>query len=185
MSDLEHSAGPSAKAGRTREAPSVARRALDGLVHLRGSPEDIARGAAVGLFVAFTPTMGAQMVIAAAIATAFGASRPTALVPVWITNPATMLPIYLFTYRVGGWFMVGPAEENVSGRLGESVATIVATDFWRLDLHALALAGVGWQVFAVLAVGGFVVGSVAAAVGYVVVANAVRLGRRRRHHPVE
>jgi hypothetical protein len=84
------------------------------LVGLRGSPEAIARGLAIGLFVAFTPTIGVQLILAAALATLLGASRAAALVPVWITNPVTIPPIYGFTYMVGSWFFPGPPANRMA-----------------------------------------------------------------------
>lgn len=149
---------------------------LGPLLRLRGSPECIASGVAIGAFVAFTPTLGAQMLLAAALATAAGASRPAALVPVWITNPATIVPIYAFTYRVGGAMLPGPAAEGVASRLADAVGVLKEVDPWRLDLHFAAFAGVGTQVFVILAVGGLVVGVLAAAISYLIALRLIRIG---------
>jgi len=64
-------------------------------------PFAIAFGASIGTFIAFTPTLGVQTLLAIFGATLFGVSRPAAVIPVWISNPLTMGPIFAFTYWVG------------------------------------------------------------------------------------
>ncbi|WP_432798399.1 DUF2062 domain-containing protein [Poriferisphaera sp. WC338] len=71
------------------------------LVKLRATPHDVAMGSSIGVFVAFTPTIGLQMVIAGVLATLMRTSRPAAIIPVWISNPVTMGPIFAITYWVG------------------------------------------------------------------------------------
>jgi len=71
------------------------------ILRARGSPEAIAFGLAIGIFIGFMPLYGVQMVIAGLLATALGASRIPAMVAVWVTNPLTAIPIYGFCYRVG------------------------------------------------------------------------------------
>ena len=71
------------------------------ILHARGTPEAVALGVAIGVFVAMTPTMGVQMIIAAFIATLVGASRVPAMVMVYISNPLTFVPLYGLCYKVG------------------------------------------------------------------------------------
>jgi uncharacterized protein (DUF2062 family) len=151
------------------------------LIRLRGSPEEIARGAAIGAFIAFTPTLGIQMILAAAVATWLGASRPAALLPVWISNPATAFPLYAFTYSVGKRFLPGPSAEAAAPRLAVALEQAGEAPLWRLDLYLAALSEVGWEVFGVLLVGGFVAGVVAAGLCYIGVVKLVRDGRHRLH----
>ena len=56
------------------------------LARSTGTSHAIAMGAGIGMFVAMTPTMGFQMIIAAVIATLFRANRVTAILPVWISK---------------------------------------------------------------------------------------------------
>lgn len=58
-------------------------------------------GAAVGLFVAFTPTFPFQMLLAAAGAIWFRVNLPLAVTACWITNPLTAVPIYMSAWRLG------------------------------------------------------------------------------------
>ncbi len=83
------------------------------LVKLRRSPQAIAGGFALGTFVAFTPTMGIQFFIAMILATLLNMNRPAAFVMIWITNIATVAPIYTFNYWVGSIFWEGPSVNEV------------------------------------------------------------------------
>ena len=71
------------------------------LLRARGSPEAIAFGFAIGLFIGFMPLYGVQILLAGVLATALGASRIPAIAAVWVTNPLTAIPVYGFCYRVG------------------------------------------------------------------------------------
>ena len=82
----------------------------------------IARGLALGCFLALTPTMGAQIILAAAAAFFLRVNIPVALAATLITNPLTAPFIYAAEYRLGVW-LVGvsePAEwEGFAGGLRE------------------------------------------------------------------
>lgn len=62
-------------------------------------------GLALGLFVAFMPTIGIQMVLAAFGAICFKVNLPIALAACWVTNPLTALPIYLAEWRLGRYLL--------------------------------------------------------------------------------
>jgi uncharacterized protein len=64
----------------------------------------VARGVAVGLFVAFIP-LPMQMLIAAVLAAWFKANIPIAMAMTWITNPLTFIPINYSIYRLGKWLL--------------------------------------------------------------------------------
>jgi len=66
-----------------------------------GTPKSIARGGALGVFVAFTPTIGAQMTISALIALPFRANPVMAAAQAWWTNPVTIPPVFYFEYWLG------------------------------------------------------------------------------------
>jgi len=61
----------------------------------------VARGLALGLFIAFTPTIPFQMLLAATGAFLLKADLPAAIVGVWVTNPLTAVPIYLAANKLG------------------------------------------------------------------------------------
>lgn len=63
--------------------------------------KSVAAGLALGLFIAFTPTIPFQMLLAATLACLLKVNLPAAIVAVWVTNPFTALPIYLSANRLG------------------------------------------------------------------------------------
>ncbi len=156
------------------------RRFLEWLVRLRGSPEAIASGIAIGTVVAFTPTIGFQMVIALGIATLLGANRPAAVVPTWLTNPITIPPAYAFTYYVGSFFWSAPGAAGVDRaalHASREIDSFAPTDMWsRVEVFL----DLGADVFVALWIGGLLVGGVAAAILYPVTVRTVTRLRARR-----
>lgn len=75
------------------------------LIKLRGTPQEIALGFALGLFVGMSPTMGFQTAIAVPIAAVLGWNKISAAMGVWISNPATAPFLYGGTYLVGAELM--------------------------------------------------------------------------------
>ena len=68
-------------------------------------------GAAIGVFVGLTPTMGVQMYVVTVI-WAFcrfllrvNFHLPVAVAMVWISNPVTVLPLYFLFLETGIWFL--------------------------------------------------------------------------------
>ena len=71
------------------------------VLHADDPPHRLALGIAIGVFVTFTPTVGLQMMIVVFLAWLFGANKLVGLPIVWITNPATIMPIFYTCYRLG------------------------------------------------------------------------------------
>ena len=80
---------------------TTARKFYRRFLKLRGDPQEIALGFALGLFIGMTPSVGFQMVIAAAVAASLKWNKISAAMGVWITNPLTAPFIYSFTFFVG------------------------------------------------------------------------------------
>ncbi len=77
------------------------RKRIYGFFQLKGSSRSIALGAALGVWVAFSPTYGFQLLLTALICTLVGANRLAGLAGVWITNPVTFVPIYGMAFKTG------------------------------------------------------------------------------------
>ncbi|GAB6054576.1 hypothetical protein JCM17960_33960 [Magnetospira thiophila] len=103
-------------------------------------PEYTARAAAIGLAVAFTPTVGIQLVVVLGIWILLRWSARTdfslvvALAWVWVTNVFTMLPIY-YGFYVTGQFMLG-RWDDLSGYQGfvDVFSAAVKMDMSMLDM---------------------------------------------------
>lgn len=139
---------------------------------------EIALGAAIGIFIGMTPTIGLQMVIAAAIATLLGANRLSAILPVWISNPATMVWLYGSTYTIGRAIVGGPTLREFLGefkKVHQSEGLFAAMQ---------EMFNVGMSIQLPLWLGSILAGTVCAVPTYFLVQRAVdafrdRLSRRR------
>jgi hypothetical protein len=83
------------------------------LLRARHSPGYTARGVAIGMLVAMTPTVGVQMAICAIIWAIIKALRPkwdfnviVAMAWTWVTNVFTLAPIY-YVFLLTGELMMG------------------------------------------------------------------------------
>ena len=74
-------------------------------IRLRGSPEAIARGLAVGVFAGWFPLFGLQILLGIALAALVRGNKLIAAAGTWVSNPFTYIPIYLFNFRVGQWLL--------------------------------------------------------------------------------
>ena len=61
----------------------------------------VARGLAIGLFVALTPTLGVQTVLMLLLCVLLRGNFIAAFAVSWISNPFTFAPLYLTYYLVG------------------------------------------------------------------------------------
>ena len=71
------------------------------LLRLRGRPEVIAKGLAVGVFAGCFPFFGLQSLVGIFLATLFRGSKVAAVAATWISNPLTYVPIFVFNYKIG------------------------------------------------------------------------------------
>lgn len=77
------------------------------LLHL--NRRSVAGGVAVGIFLAFLP-VPIQMLLAAVAAVIFRVNLIISVSLVWLTNPVTIPPVFLFTYSVGTWILGAPVQ---------------------------------------------------------------------------
>src|SRR5690606_35624370 len=115
-------------------------------------------------------------------------NRAAGLPLVWITNPATLFPIYYFNYRVGVFFLGAPAKENMQERWGRVVDTVPgwglllsAPSRWTSEMYHWL--GALWQamdrIMGQLWLGSAIVGVLAGAVTYAIMHYLVTFYRRR------
>lgn len=101
----------------------------------------LAKGVAIGLFVAFIP-LPTQMIFAAALAVLFSANLPVAVSLVWVTNPLTMPPIYYFCYKVGAFFL--STKLPVSGSNAKMASYLYA--IWKPFLLGSFICGISTAI---------------------------------------
>jgi len=80
---------------------------LHTLVSIHSSPLAIAAGTALGVYVGFTPFIGAQTVISVALASIFGSNRLAAAIGVNLHTPILwMWPgVFALEYKTGQWIL--------------------------------------------------------------------------------
>jgi uncharacterized protein (DUF2062 family) len=71
------------------------------ILHIDDSPQKIALGLAIGLFVAWTPLLGLHILIVIALSMLLRANKFASLVSVWVSNVFTFAIIYYPSYLVG------------------------------------------------------------------------------------
>ena len=138
------------------------------LLRLRGEPEEVAGGLAIGVFIGFTPTVPLHTVLAVLIALLFRKSKLAAALGCWIANPFVLPFIYVLDYQVGH-FMLG-------------------TERLSLDLSALSgsyLINLGSEIAIPLFIGGLVVGLFSVLPSYFLTKRLVVLYRGRRRKRFE
>lgn len=117
-------------------------------IRLRGTPDEIAKGVALGIFIGMTPTMGFQMPIALFFAILLRENKLAAVLGVWITNPLTAPFIYALQYE--------------SGRLLLGMKRLQLPE----ELTLNALKTLGWEVLAPLCTGSLIFGVLSAALSF-------------------
>jgi len=139
-----------------------ARYFYDRFIRLHGSPEQVAWGAAVGFFVAMTPTMGIQTLLAVPIAAFFRINKVAAAATVWLTNPVTAPFIYGFNYMVGAKLLGYPLK-----------SVFFSNPSWETFWYSSK------SVFVSLMVGGILSGIVVGVAGYFLTLGTVRAAREK------
>ncbi|MFH0910510.1 MAG: DUF2062 domain-containing protein [Planctomycetota bacterium] len=145
----------------------------------RATPHAIALGAALGVFVAMTPTIGLQMLIAAILATLLGGNRLAAILPVWITNPFTIVPVFTFNYWIGRLLVDGPTLHEFNLEIQHLRDLLLSGGFGKATGATFAL---GMDLLIPLWLGSVLVGLACALPAYSLVKRAVGTFRDRLHH---
>lgn len=136
------------------------------VLRLRSSPKAIAGGLGIGVFVAFTPTFGVQLILAVLLATFFNMNRPASLIPVWITNPVTIAPIYSFNYWLGLKMWDGPPLSEVSGLFINIGKTMTRLEFWEIKEQIMAIFHISDNILIPLVLGSVAIGLVTGVLTY-------------------
>jgi len=150
------------------------------VIKLRSSPRAIAGGLGLGTFIAFTPTVGIQLILAVIAATFFNLNRPASMIPVWITNPVTVAPIYTFNYWLGCKFFTGPPISEVSGLFVDIGHTLTHLEFWNITDQLLAILRMGEEILIPLMFGSVIVGIVTGLIVYISTLKLLSIFFRRR-----
>lgn len=124
---------------------------------LNGDPHYVALGMAIGAFIAVTPTIPFHTSLALLVAILLKASKPAAILGVWICNPLTVIPFYVGAYKVGCLFMNNSvaAMESVEKLIHRLESDVGFMD--KVDLM-MAFASEQLDVFLFMNLGGLILG---------------------------
>lgn len=157
------------------------RRFFQKILQINDTPESIALGTAIGVFIAMTPTVGVQMILVLIVNTMCRANRLAGVAMVYISNPVTMIPIYWIDYVVGTRLI---GMEAINRERFEEVFQQFVTDLEHIDWWAALgdFAAVNAEVFLPMLVGGCLLGLLLALPAYPITLRVVRVHQRRRAH---
>jgi len=150
------------------------------VLRLRSSPRAIAGGLGVGMFIAFTPTVGIQIILAIIAATLCNVNRPAAIAPVWITNPVTVAPVYTFNYWLGSLIWPGPPLAEVKSLFANLGSALAKLSFWDMKEAALAMLHMGLEILIPLCIGSCLAGLVLGVITYLLSLKLLSFFFKRR-----
>lgn len=125
---------------------------------LDDTPHRISLGMAIGIFIAWTPTVGFQMMIAVPLAYLLRANRMASLIGVYLSNPITFLPMYWLDYHLGAMLLGNPLTFN-------EFREILTHDDW--GQWWWGLLSVGVELTAAIWLGGLILGACFGVLAYI------------------
>lgn len=171
------------KGGWTRAYTYVTHR----LRRLPGTPEEIARGIAVGVFTSFTPFYGLHFVVAAILAIATRSSILASLLGTFFGNPLTYIPIGASALGTGYAILGMRPQTDFEDGLGRRFANAMG-DLWNNFTAMFTSAEADWTyladfwhtVFFPWLIGGVPPGLICAVVIYFLSVPTIRVYKNRR-----
>jgi len=137
----------------------------DRFISLKGKPEKIALGTAVGVFIGVTPTIPFHTIMIIVLTLLFKQNFTTAFLgATTISNPLTIPFLYVSQYHLGKYI------------LGDGCPPVVFTDYSIWDIM-----NAGWNIACPLFLGGGIMALVLAVPSYFIAYQAVVIIRKRRH----
>lgn len=133
------------------------------ILRQKASPHNIALGVALGIFVGFLPIIPFQTVVVLTLAFIFRGNKVAAAICTTISNPFNLIPFYYMLYLVGRVFV--PLD-------------VPAFDPHHLEMKELI--ATGWDFFAIMCVGGVVLGVPSFFLTYFATRKGVRVYRERK-----
>lgn len=111
------------------------------ILGLSDTPRRIAWGVFIGTVVAWTPTIGLQIVIYVTLATLLRANKVAGIPILFISNPVTAVPLYWFCWRVGALALGSSAdassfqalEERLAGAEANAAETSLLAEMWSAE----------------------------------------------------
>jgi uncharacterized protein len=148
------------------------------LLRLKGEPHELALGMAIGVFAGMMPILPFQIALAVAIALCFRASKITAALGTWISNPLNWYFVYLLDYKIGAYLL------GLEGGY-EIIKSVMASIYRHDEISVIwnTLFSSGFAIVSALLIGGIITGIVAAVPSYFIsiwVFQKIKIWRQKR-----
>jgi uncharacterized protein (DUF2062 family) len=138
------------------------------LLRLKGKPQEVAGGVAIGVFIGMTPTVPLHTVLAVIISLILRKSKLAAALGVWVANPFFLPFIYVLDYKVG---------QGITGATPPSLAMS--------NFSIPGLVQLGWDISYPLLLGGTVTGFLCAIPSYFITKRIILLYQEKRRQRKE
>ena len=150
--------------------------AVHHILHTDDNPSRIARGVAIGMFIAWLPLIGLQMLLVLGLSLIFRANKLVGLPVVWISNPFTLGLVYYPSYLLGSAMLRSPPVNMASL---ESRFAEFSSLSWSLRIREcidLLLGDIFYPTF----IGSLVVATPLAIAAYFLTIRAIKRHRLKR-----
>ena len=155
----------------TEKSRRLFRYYYDKAIREQGTPEYIARGWAIGVFIGFAVPFGLQLIISIPLSFLLKGSKLGASIGTLVTNHLTIIVIYPFQCWLGSWVIGKPlALEEISSKL-ELILQ-------KQDYQTLF--GLGSDLVISFLIGGFLLAAVSTPICYYLVKRLVIQYRRNK-----
>jgi uncharacterized protein (DUF2062 family) len=119
---------------------------------LKGNPNSLAMGTAIGVFIGISPTIPLHTVLILGITIATRTSTIAGIISSWLVcNPLTYIPIYYFSMLLGN--LVTPYELNWQ-RIKNLIETLTSHQSFSHSLKEIL--SLGYEAIIVMVIGGIV-----------------------------
>jgi uncharacterized protein (DUF2062 family) len=147
------------------------------------TPHAVGLGLATGVFVAFLPVLGIQMLVAVAIAWAGRANVGAAVLGTWAGNPLTWPAMWIGSYLLG-LMLLGETGPMTIEELQRVLSRLAEAPLSHFDpLATFDAAGkLLWPILKPLLVGSLVLGLISGSALYFIGRLAVEVFNTRRQH---
>lgn len=143
------------------------------------SPHRLGLGVAIGMWVALLPLVGIQMITSAAICHPFKGNKVVAMAMAWVSNPVTLVPIFLPCYWLGCWIL------GLDAIPYDDFVAIFSPDVEGWWARVSASWSAMMAIFGPLWLGSLIVATIVAVPCYFITVRAVTAYRMRRYGTVD
>jgi uncharacterized protein (DUF2062 family) len=152
------------------------------MMRLRATPHEVALGCAAGVFAAFTPFLGFQMLLAAVLAFVLRVSIPAALLGTFAGNPLSWPAIWGTSYLAGAWLLGHEPLSFTIDQLGAGTTVLAAAVTEGSSASLDQAVTIFSPLLKPMIIGSLAMGLIAAAMSYYPTRRAVRVFQKRRRH---